>query len=190
MDIRQKIHFLKVRLRRAGNQVGRVGALAAGLVVLAAIEYTGVTMPLHESIADLHGQARRQMDAARSGRQIKRSDEGTPAGQLAAFTRYFPPASDANVLLGRLHDIAAKENLVLERGEYRLVEEASLDVSRYQITLPVRGTYASIVAFVTRTLREMPSVTLDGVSLQRPNVGEPGIEAQLRLSLFVQAVRP
>ena len=92
-------------------------------------------------------------------------------------------------MLRDIHAAAEKETLVLERGEYRLIEEAGLDLLRYQITLPVKGSYASINAFVRRVLRDVPSLALDGISLQRQNAGEAAIEAQVRVSVFYRGAK-
>jgi len=39
---------------------------------------------------------------------------------------------------------------------------------------------------VRRLLRDMPALSLDGIAMQRPNVGEAQIDAQIRLSVLLQ----
>ena len=63
-------------------------------------------------------------------------------------------------------------------------EEQGLNLLRYQITLPVKGSYISIRGFLRRVLNDIPSASLDGISLQRQNAGDEILEAQIRLSLF------
>jgi hypothetical protein len=65
-----------------------------------------------------------------------------------------------------------------------LTEEAGLDLLRYQITLPVKGSYASIRGFLRRVLRDIPSLSLDGIAIQRQNVGDEAVEVQIRFSLY------
>jgi hypothetical protein len=70
-----------------------------------------------------------------------------------------------------------------------LTEEAGLSLLRYQISLPVKGSQSEIKLFVGRILRDIPALSLDGISMQRQNVGETVIAAQIRLSVFFQGNR-
>ncbi len=189
MDIRQVRAELSLRLRRVSVRLGLFGLVAAALVVLALTELASVTLPAGNDAKDLAEQVRRQRESPRSGREIKRNEENNPTVQIAAFERFFPAATQINVVLRDIHSAAERETLVLERGEYRLVEEAGLDLLRYQITLPVKGSYSSITAFVRRLLRDIPSLALDGITLQRQNAGEASVEAQIRVSIFYQGAR-
>ncbi len=189
MDFRKISTELGVWTRRQGLRLGWMGVVAGALLVIAGVEYASVTLAGKETIAELQMQVRRMQESSRSGREIKRGDDANPVVQIAAFERFFPPAADVNLLISQIYGAAEKESLVLERGEYRLNEEAGLGLLRYQITLPVKGSYASINAFARRVLRDIPALSLDGVSLQRPNIGEPAIEGQVRLSLFYQGAR-
>lgn len=189
MDLRKTRHQISLRLQRLYLGLGWLGALAAGLLALAAVELFSVALPAGQAANELEAQVLRLRESPRSGREIKRGEDSSPAAQIAAFERFFPPAADINRVLRDIHAAAEKEGLQLERGEYRLVEEAGLDLLRYQITLPVKGSYANINLFVSRILRDIPSLALDGIGLQRPNAGEAAIEAQIRVSVFHQGVR-
>ena len=189
MDISQIRAELSLRLRRISARLGLFGLVAAVLVALAATELFSVTLPAGSDASELEEQVRRLRESPRSGREIKRGEDNNPTMQIAAFERYFPPATQINTVLRDIHAAAEKETLVLERGEYRLIEEAGLDLLRYQITLPVKGSYASINAFVRRVLRDVPSLALDGISLQRQNAGEAAIEAQVRVSVFYRGAK-
>lgn len=184
MDISQKRAELSLRLRRTGLRLGWMGAVGAALVLLAGAEFFSVTLPAADEVADLEAQVLRQRESPRSGREIASGQEAEPGAQITAFERFFPPASDINRLIGEIHTAAKKENLVLERGDYRLAEEQGLNLLRYQITLPVKGGYPSIRGFVRRVLRDMPYLALDGISMQRQAAGEEVLEAQIRLSVF------
>ena len=184
MDFRQARDQLSLGLRRLAMQVGWMGLVAGGLVLLAAMELFTVTLPGAAEIADLEAQIMRQQESSRSGREIARGQDSDVGSQIGAFQRFFPPAAQMNKVLGELHDAAKQERLVLERGDYRLTEEAGLDLLRYQITLPVKGSYASIRGFLRRVLRDIPSISLDGIAIQRQSVGDEAVEVQIRFSLY------
>ena len=184
MDIRKTRTELSRDLRRLTLRLGWLGALAAGLLALAAVELSTVTLPVSGDADELQEQIRRVRESPRGRREIARSEDSSPAAQVSAFERFFPDAGELNRVLREIHAAAEKEKLVLERGEYKLSEEAGLGLLRYQITLPVKGPYPSIRAFTRRVLKDIPSLALDSVALQRPNVGDEAIEAQIRFSAF------
>jgi hypothetical protein len=186
MDIRQKSAEIGQHLRRLQFRLGRLGVFAAVLLALAVLELFTGTLPALQSGSELETQLQSLRDTMRDGREIKRGTDDTPAAQIAAFERFFPPMADINHVLGDIYTAADKEKLVLERGEYNLSEESGLAVLRYKINLPVKGPQADIKRFVRRMLRDIPSVSLDSISMQRNNVGEPTVDAQIRLSVFLR----
>lgn len=108
--------------------------------------------------------------------------------ERAAFYRQFPAQTDATRWIERIYRAAAAEKLALTRGEYVLVPVADSGLSRYQISLPVRGSYGHIRRFVAATLASVPNLTLDDLSLQRQSIGDTQVEGRIRLSLYL--VRP
>jgi len=189
MELRPNHAQLIVALRRFGHRAGWLGAAGAALAALALAEALTVAHPAALEVADLEAQVLRLRESPRSRREIPGGPSEDAASQLEAFERFFPPQSEINRVVAQLHEAARQEKLALDRGEYRLAEEQGLGLLRYQITLPVKGNYGSIRGFLRRVLREMPSVSLDGVTLQRQNAGEEAIEAQIRLSAFYRGAR-
>lgn len=189
MDIGKTRAEIGLRLHQTYLRLGWAGALAFALLALALLEVVSVTLPARDAVADLEIQAGRLRESTRSGREIRANVDTSPAAQIAAFERFLPSAADINRVVGELHAAAEAEGLVLERGDYRLADEAGLEIQRYQITLPVKGNYTNIKLFVHRALRDIPSLSLDGISLQRQNVGDTAIDAQIRLSIFLAAKR-
>ena len=184
MDLRQASTEIKRHLGRLQVRLGWMGAIAALLVSLALLEWLTVSLPASDQRAELEAQLTLRREAIRDGRDMKPLKDNSPASQMTAFESFFPPSTDMNLVLGKLYAAAEKEKLVLERGEYRLSEEPGLSLLRYQITLPVKGSQRDITQFVRRILKDIPTLALDGVTMQRPNIGEPLIEAQIRVSLF------
>ena len=189
MDIRQKSAQIRLHLRRLQLRLGWLGVFAGLLLGLATLELFSVTLPAAQSTIELEAQVLRLRESSRNGREIKRNEDSSPAVQIAAFERFFPTGADINHVLGEIYAAADKEKLVLERGEYHLTEEAGLSLLRYQVTLPVKGSQSEIKLFVRRILHDIPALSLDGISMQRANVGESVIAAQIRISVFLQGNR-
>lgn len=107
--------------------------------------------------------------------------------QLATFYEFFPPAKTVPDWLSRLNQVAAKHGVTLERGEYKLVQEQGWKLQRYQMILPVKGSYAQIRAFIADALVAVPAAAVNEIALKRDGVAATTLEAQIRLTLFLGA---
>ena len=78
------------------------------------------------------------------------------AEELAAFHKRFPLVSELSDALDTLFSLARDQGLEVNRGEYILVEKAGGILRRFEVTLPVAGTYSQIRSFVLDVLGELP----------------------------------
>jgi hypothetical protein len=76
--------------------------------------------------------------------------------------------------------------LILAQGEYKSAVERSGGFATYQVTLPVKGSYGAIWQFATAALGAIPFASLDDISFKRDSIGQNGVEARLRLTLYVK----
>lgn len=88
-------------------------------------------------------------------------------------------------MLGDVQVAAAHNGLSLEKGEYRLLRDAQFPLARYQITLPVSGSYAQVRGFVNEVLDRVPSAALEDLTMKRESIGAPQLESRVRLVLFL-----
>jgi hypothetical protein len=84
-----------------------------------------------------------------------------------------------------LFGLAAKAKLSLRQGEYKSAYERNARLHTYQVTLPVKGGYADVWQFGLMALRVIPFASLDEISFKRDSIGEPQVEARLRLTLYL-----
>ncbi len=84
-----------------------------------------------------------------------------------------------------LFALAAKTGLTLSQGEYKSAFDQGARVYTYQITLPVKGSYHAVWRFAMLALGAMPFASLDEISFKRESIGEAGVEARLRLTLYL-----
>lgn len=88
-----------------------------------------------------------------------------------------------------LFALASKARLSLSQGEYKSAYERNARLHTYQVTLPVKGNYADVWQFGMMSLRAMPFASLDEISFKRDTIGEPQVEARLRLTLYLSDQR-
>ena len=71
----------------------------------------------------------------------------------------------------------------MQSATYR--SEQAGRIERYQILLPVSGSYAQMREFVDRALTEIPVLSLDQMSLKRESRRDGAVQAELKLTLHM-----
>jgi hypothetical protein len=174
-------HALNHQLR----QLGWPGVAGIGLLLFSASFYLSSSLPAAEEAAlmrdNIAGEMKNRADASHEAR------DNSPGTQLKTFYGYFPPARQLPDQLARIYGFAGKQGLQLLQGEYRLIQETNAKLERYQVTLPLRGSYTQVRRFVAVVMNEMPAASLDDLKFEKQQIGDPAIEAQIRITLFLLA---
>jgi len=131
-----------------------------------------------------------QQAAALQARQDSSSPHpgsaATPEDELRAFVDYFPSVTTLQDWIERIQAAGAAAGVTIERTDYKLASEQAAGLSRYQIMLPVKGTYGEIRAFVAGLLEAVPALALVDIDLKRDAIGASAVEARLTLALFLK----
>ena len=173
---------MKRALARCVQELGAMAVAALATVIAAAAVLLLAVHPLERQLVRLEGEVRRAARADEQGPKL--AGEQRAAAKLAAFYGFFERGERSDAWLARLYGIASAAGLELRLGEYRLLEPSGR-VERYQVTLPVSGTYAQIRAFLESSLAEVPIMSLDQVKFRRKSIGEPRVEADIVLTLHL-----
>lgn len=168
---------------RLREELGALGLAALAVLAIALVFFLVAVKPLEESLVRIDRELR---DAARRGAPgyVKTANARDPASKLVDFYALFKSEEGKAVWLARINGIATASGLELRSAEYRLADSAGR-IERYEITLPVVGTYAQVWTFLESALVEIPTLSLDRVSLRRKSVGEPRAEAEVSLTLHL-----
>ena len=172
-------------LRRAFHHLGWPGVMGAALALLALAGMLSVVQAKTARLAELKRENAslkiRIEQAAKTGIPETGSQE-----ELAQFYDFF---ADARLTesLNKLYAAAAVQKLVLEQGEYRIAPDKSGKLVRYQITLPVKGSYVQIRRFVAQSLAEVPVLALEDINFKRETIGATQLEARIKFTLFLSA---
>jgi hypothetical protein len=109
-----------------------------------------------------------------------------PPDNLDAFYAALGPRRYAEQQVRTLFALAAKNGLSLSQGEYKTAYDRNARLSTYQVNLPVKGGYGAIWQFALGALRAIPFASLDDISFRREAIGDPAVEARLRLTLYLK----
>lgn len=169
------------------RRIGLPGVLALGVLAACAAFWASTLAPLEERASTARARLAR-LDARPEAE--RRAAAETPEAGLAEFYRFFASDLDATAWLERLHALARAERLELPQGAYRYNPATDERLARYEINLPVRGTYPQIRRFIASVLNEVPVLSLDQIAFEKKRVGDGEVEAQLRLTLHVAPRAP
>jgi hypothetical protein len=172
------------RLRRAVAALGWAAIGGVGLGLFAAGFAVLNVLPLQAEVKGLRDRVQRL--EARAGTQAQVLEPGRPDAGLGAFYEQLPAAEQAPEVVRQLHAHARDAGLTLERGEYRPLADASGRLMRYQLVLPVKGSYPQVKRFLAQALHATPGLALDAISLQRDEGGTAALEVQLRFTVFMR----
>ncbi len=165
---------------------GWMGGTGLSLLIFSATFYFSAVVPDHVRIAELQQETaslrqRAQMTLAQGGISTTQNTES----QLNTFYQFFPTVDTKNSGLAKIYSAAEHQSLVLETGEYRYIPDPNSKLSRYLVTLPIKGSYLQIRNFVNEILAEVPSASVDDINFKRENISSPVLEARIKLTLFL-----
>ena len=173
------------RLRRLARAINLPAALAIGLLAFEAAFHFSVMAP----VLDERTKRRSEVLLGQASTQSRNppSAISDPRTELAAFYAALAQPANAPDLLRRLHRAAREQGLTLDQADYRPSPDPEGKLTRYQILLPAKGTYPEVRRFLVQVSGDVPGLAIDGITLQRQQIGDAVVEAQIKLTLFLCA---
>ena len=171
-------------VRREHVQLGVPGAIGVGVLALCLGLYVSILQPAEQSRdAARLAATSLQKRIAQAGPD---ANARAPLGeQLAAFYRIFPGEQDATDSVGKIAAIAKRDGLVLLQADYKAERDKTGKLTRFQMNLPLKGEYQTIRRFLSALHAEMPTVSLEQVQFERQKVGDPLVDARVRLVIYL-----
>jgi Tfp pilus assembly protein PilO len=176
---------LMLRLNSAMTSLGAAGVVGLGLLVFGGAFYVSAVAPARDELTRLEARAARAGSNAARGATDAGDALASGVEQLEKFQKRFPAFGEAPGLVLKLHTIAAANGLALETGEYRLIKDRDSTVARYQITLPLKGSYPQVRLFLAQLLDEVPALSLDEIAIKRDSVNARSAETRVRLTAYL-----
>jgi hypothetical protein len=173
------------RMRRLNGTLGLIGWVGVGLIVLAGFVLLASYLPaLREA---RHLSLEREQLGAATGRASGPSAlaSSSPAAQLDEFYRFLAPDARIPEVLESLGQVAARNGVRLESGEFKLVTESNSRIGQYQMAFPVKAEYQQVRKFLRQVLKEHPQIALEEIGFRRENPDSSALEARVRFTLYV-----
>jgi Tfp pilus assembly protein PilO len=168
------------RLSWHASRTGRPGLIGMALLVATAVFAFSTQVQVTNEVATLRNDL--AVARVRAANQPR-----TPESDAARALAHLPARADMPALLALLIKQADEAQLSLDTGKYEMTSSKSGDITRYKITLPVAGGYPQIRRFIDATLTALPAASISDLRIQRKTVGDPMVEAQIRLTFYTRS---
>ncbi|MHA6194985.1 GspMb/PilO family protein [Pseudomonas wadenswilerensis] len=165
--------------------LGAPGLLGAALLM------AGLAYGLAGLIPDWQALQQLRQETHDASEYLARVEDGSlaapvvPQRQLDDFRSKLPSQPLATVTIDRIYALAAQEHITLARGEYALGVDPKTHLARYQILLPVRGSYPQLRRFLHALLGQLPAVVVEDVEFQRKKITDTDLTGRIRMTLYL-----
>lgn len=176
--LRWKLNIARATLRREGK-------IGIALLFVSLLVYVTVLSPLLSQQAQLQQSINDLTRQAHASKTKAMNSPATTAEQLAAYYKFFPAQITAPKWLNKIFNTARTQHINLPEGKYRVVHERAGSLLRYEITLPVTGSYQKLHEFIAGVLSEIPVAALDSVTFERNKISNKLIDAKFKISLYL-----
>ncbi|MES2740710.1 MAG: hypothetical protein V4754_07130 [Pseudomonadota bacterium] len=176
--------------RRFSRRHGGAGWIVLGSLILTLL--AGAALRHQSAQADALQWRLTQRAATASAGPVAPAPAGDGAAgaraRLRAFEQHLLAQQQIPFAVQQLLDLAQREGLTVQRGQYQPQIDQAGGFMRYRMTWPVKGPAASIQRFLQAALRQQKTLALQSIQFKRARIGVTDIEA--RIQWFMLAVAP
>lgn len=166
--------------------LGGVGLASLGLIAGAALFFFFGLKPL-EARNELLQQRLAESTRINASAGARPASASQTAEKLAALYQFLETKEHRSDLLAKLNATAAAAGIEIRAADYKL-HKPGVRIERYEIALPVTGSYAQIRTFLGNALAGIPALSLDHVSFRKQRADDAQVQAEVRFTLHL--VRP
>ena len=204
--MRLNIQYLNWLANEAIKKLGLLSILGLAAALGCCLFYVTQLLPQQNKILDLVSQLQivnaSQNSHQNSQRNSKKDVEKNNAlakqvssADVENFYAIFSEGTSLPGMIDLIRETAQKQKLVLPQGDYKLIQTKlarqvsqqvdsqnkplSNQLARYEMLLPVTGSYPQIRTFIEQVLYQLPALALSDVQIKRENTLNPLVEARL-----------
>ena len=185
----QKSHIEKLWLQLCwqGARLGLAGKAGLGLFVISIIFFVVVVLPQDREINIL----KQRVETIKSRSPFQISDKpgsGRRIGgdqALKVFYDFFPRIDSSPFWIGELVRVAETHEVEINRSDFHMILGDGSRLARYEMVLPVHGSYPQIRAFIADALKSIPAMAITGIHIKRKGVKSLQLEAGIKVNLYL-----
>lgn len=172
-----------IQIRWQITRLNLIGKIGLGLFTLSVVFFWAAVLPQKETVLKLKEQATSMQQRTQAEAAVTTKLDDNQA--LQVFYDFFPSIDSSPYWIKELDRIAKKHKVELSRSDYRLMQEQDSKLARYEMILPVHGSYPQIRAFIADMLETIPAIALVDIALKRENIKSGKLDARLSVNLYL-----
>ncbi len=102
------------------------------------------------------------------------------------FAAALPSRTQIPAVLGVVLVQATAAGIALDQGRYTYSPATSVRLARYTFEFPIKAEYSSVRKFIDRTLEAAPALGLDKLHVERKNVGDTVVSADVGFVVYMK----
>lgn len=180
---RRAEHLMVRALPQARYQlmrVGPAGLTGIGTLLAAAVAALVLLLPAQQSVEALRNELIKTGHAAPASAKPPLSPQ--------QFAASLPTRDQVPALLGVVLAQATDAGIVLEQGRYTFSAATSNKLAHYTFEFPVKANYSNIRTFIDKSLAALPALGLDKLRVERKNVGDAVVSADVGFVIYLRGV--
>ncbi|SDY80503.1 type 4a pilus biogenesis protein PilO [Nitrosomonas sp. Nm33] len=181
---RLTLEKLLIQIRWQITRLNLIGKIGLGLFVLSIVFFWAAVLPQKEALHKLKEQVASMQQQTQIQSAVPTQLDDSQA--LKVFYDFFPSIDSSPYWIKELDKIAKKRGVELSGSDYRLMQEQESKLARYEMILPVRGSYPQIRAFIADVLETIPAMALVDVVLKREDIKSGKLDVRLSMSLYLR----
>ena len=159
---------------RIKEQLGPIGWAIVASCFLGLILASFLWVPTYFQWKSLtHPQANASIQAALPSRE----------SEIAQFLAHFPLAKSRSHDIQMLMDDSEALGLTLNQVSYKMEESQEDNLTHYHIDFMVTASYPVLRDFISKTLIDLPNLSMDRLTFSRKSVSDEVIDAHIRMTL-------
>jgi len=180
LTLNQSFQPLLFKLRQLGWQA-HVGMV---LIALAALLFATLVLPKQENLTEFH---RHIFELKTAGNKLKKNEvQDSHVDLTQRFYAVLPAQAEVNTHISQILHTVHAIGLVSNKAEFSQIVVPESALVKYQIKLPVLGSYMHTRQFINSIFNQFPSIALSNISLSRNDINNDAVASNIELLLYVR----
>ena len=185
----QKFYIEKMWLQLCwqGARLGISGKIGLSLFVVAIVFFISAVLPQDREVELL----KQRVETIKSRSPFQVNDKPGTGGKIGGdqalkiFYDFFPRIDSSPLWIGELVRVAKMHKVEINSSDFHMNFEEGSRLARYEMVIPVHGSYPQIRAFIADALKSIPAMAITGINIKRKGVKSSRLEAGIKVSLYL-----
>lgn len=176
------MHSLMIRARYWVARQGRVFLGSVAALLGSGVFYAAMVVPLQAQVEQTRSNLQARLKTAATAQPAPPSAKQNVSAWVSSLGTEDQLLEPVALLVSK----AESAGVELLKGDYKLQNDSSSALQRYQLAFPVRSNYPALRTWLAQVMQALPALALQSISMQRPNPLAEEVDAKVVFTLHVK----